>query len=127
MHEHKVIPAATLIAGLPGEEPDDVVATTELVERLRPYRSLIVPMFFVPMGAFKNMEWFRRTQIRPEHVELLKATLRHSAYWARDIVDRFYLKGARYVLVRAAIKWIINYIERKAEEAARAVEERSKA
>ncbi|MFP3286040.1 MAG: radical SAM protein [Acidilobus sp.] len=127
MHEHKVIPAATLIAGLPGEEPDDVMATTELVEKLRPYRSLIVPMFFVPMGAFKNMEWFRRTQIRPEHVELLKATLRHSAYWARDIVDRFYLKGTRYVLVRAAIKWIVNYIERKAEEAARAVEERSKA
>ena len=122
MHEHNIIPAATLIVGLPGEEPDDVVATTELVERLRPYRSLIVPMFFVPMGAFKNLEWFRRNAIRPEHVELLKATLRHSAYWARDIVDRFYLKGARYVLVRAIIKWIINYIERKAEEAARAVE-----
>lgn len=123
MHEHNVIPAATLIIGQPGEEPDDVVATTELVEKLRPYRSLIVPMFFVPMGAFKNMEWFRKNMVRPEHVELLKATLRHSAYWARDIVDRFYLKGTRYFLVRAAIKWIIGYIERKAEEAARAVEQ----
>jgi len=124
MHEHKVIPAATLIVGQPGEEPDDVVATTELVEKLRPYRSLIVPMFFVPMGAFKNMEWFRRNMVRPEHVDLLKATLRHSAYWARDIVDKFYLKGTRYVLVRAVIKWIVNYIERKAEEAAKAVEQR---
>ncbi len=47
MHDHNIIPAATIILGMPGETPDDVVKTIELVERLRRYGSLVVPMFFV--------------------------------------------------------------------------------
>lgn len=43
------VPAATLMLNLPGEEPEDVLATTDLIGRLKPYKSLIVPLLYVPM------------------------------------------------------------------------------
>ncbi|MEB3692424.1 MAG: B12-binding domain-containing radical SAM protein [Caldisphaeraceae archaeon] len=112
--DHNIIPAVTLIAGLPEEEPDDVMATTELIDRLRPYRSLIVPMFFVPMGMLKNRDWFRKNFLKREHIELLKATLNHSVYWAKDIVARYYIKGFKYAPVKLFLKYITDYINKKA-------------
>ncbi len=110
-HELNVVPAATIIVGLPGEEEDDVKATTELVKRLRPYRSLIVPMFFVPMGPSRlgRNEWFRR--IKPYHVDLLMACLEHALYWANRLVDE-YLRGAKYALVRRGLKFILSLADR---------------
>ncbi|MGC8566221.1 MAG: B12-binding domain-containing radical SAM protein [Caldisphaera sp.] len=120
--DHYIIPAVTLIIGLPEEEPDDVMATTELVERLRPYRSLIVPMFFVPMGVLKNRDWFKKNLLRREHIELLKVTLNHSAYWAKDIVSKFYIKGFQYGPVRFLLNYLVDYIQKKANAAAKEVE-----
>ncbi len=51
MHDIKLIPALTVIVGLPGETEDDVMETIELLDRIRPYRSLVVPMFYVPMNT----------------------------------------------------------------------------
>ncbi|MFN3384266.1 MAG: B12-binding domain-containing radical SAM protein, partial [Archaeoglobaceae archaeon] len=42
------VPCATLIIGLPNETEEDVLRTVELIERLKSYKSLIVPLFFVP-------------------------------------------------------------------------------
>jgi len=113
MHEHKVIPAATLILGLPGETADDVVKTAELLDRLKPYRSLIVPMYFVPMGLFKNKDWFRQVNINPEHYEVMKKCLLHSVRWAEDILTKFYMKGWKYAPVKALLRMLIWYIKRK--------------
>jgi radical SAM superfamily enzyme YgiQ (UPF0313 family) len=120
--DHNIIPAVTLIVGLPEEEPDDVMATTELIERLRPYRSLIVPMFFVPMGVLKEKDWFRKNFLKKEHIDLLKVTLDHSAYWAKDIVSRFYIKGFKYGPVRFLLNYITDYIKKRATIAAEMVE-----
>ncbi len=108
-HEHNIVPAATLIVGLPGETEDDVNATTELVRRLRPYRSIIVPMFFVPMGPSRlgKEEWFRR--IKPYHVDLLVTCLDHALYWAEKLVDE-YLTGMKYAIVRRALKWFLSKV-----------------
>lgn len=114
MHDNRVVPAATLILGLPGETPDDVVKTAELVDDLKPYRSLIVPMLFVPMGKLKNMEKFRREMITREHVEVMKACLRHDLYWAREIMGKFYLKGAHMAPLRFFLEAFISYVERRA-------------
>jgi radical SAM superfamily enzyme YgiQ (UPF0313 family) len=50
MHDNKLVPACTLIVGLPDEREDDVIKTMDLVADLKEMRSLIVPLFFVPLG-----------------------------------------------------------------------------
>lgn len=118
MHEIRLIPALTIIVGLPEEQPEDVIETIELVEQLRPYRSLIVPLFYVPMSHVTSGKtgWLDRLNLYPEHLDLLKLVARHSIHWARDIVNRFYLRGMRYALVRFLINYFINYVERKLNE-----------
>ena len=110
MHDNNVIPAATLILGLPEETPDDVMATAELLDRLRPYRSLIVPMFFVPMGLLKNKNWFTDVEVRDEHKEVMARCLLHSLRWAGDIVNKFYLKGKKNYLLKLMINTFLKYV-----------------
>lgn len=110
MHENKIIPAATLIVGLPDEDIDDVIKTTELIDRLRPYRSIIVPMFFVPLGALKDRNWFKTHNITQEHIELMLRILNHTLYWAEDIMNLYYLKEPHLTPVRLALKMFIRYV-----------------
>lgn len=112
MHENHMIPAATLILGLPEEEPEDVVKTLELLDRLKPYRSVIVPMFFVPMGALKKNTWFMREHLKPEHIDVLVKCLDHSIYWAEDIINRYYLKEPYLAPVRIGIKLFLRFAKR---------------
>ncbi len=122
MHENRIIPAATLILGLPEEKPEDVVATAELLDRLRPYRSLIVPMFFVPMGALKNREWFRKHGLREEHIEVLDRCLRHSVYWAEDIVNNFYLNEFSLMPVKFGLKMFLRLVRKNMDKVRPALE-----
>ena len=122
MHENRIVPAATLILGLPEERPEDVVQTAELLDRLRPYRSLIVPMFFVPMGALKNMDWFRRKALKREHIDVLMKTLDHSLYWAEDLISKTYLTEPHLAPVRWALKLFLAYVRRRARKIRPAVE-----
>ena len=117
MHENNIVPAATLILGLPGETEDDVIATLELLDRLKPYRSLIATMFFVPMGAFKNKEWFKGIEVSDLHKELMVKVFWHSAYWARDILNKFYMKEKYYLPVKFLINIFIRYSMRKVRSA----------
>jgi len=109
--------------GLPEETEDDVMRTAELLDRLRPYRSLIVPMFFVPMGYFKTHDWFTRVKIGDEHIEVMKRCLEHALYWASDIMSKFYLRGPRRAPLRwmlklflAYVRWRTRNIDKKIEE-----------
>lgn len=124
MHELRLIPAVTLIVGLPGEAPDDVVQTTELIERLRPYRSLIVPLFYVPMSHVKagKSGWLDKLNLYPEHIDLLKVVAKHSIYWAKDILNKFYFQGIRYAPIRLLINYFINYVEKRLNKAEEEIE-----
>jgi len=113
MHENNLIPAATLILGLPEEEPDDVVKTAELLDRLKPYRSLIVPMFFVPMGVLKDKDWFTTFKVSDEHIEVMRRCLWHSVKWGEEIMNRFYLKGPRKLPVKLMLKLFLRYVRWK--------------
>jgi len=117
LHDHLFIPAGTIILGLPGERPEDVVDTIELVERLKPYRSILVPMFFVPLGSLRGEGWFQPVKMTLEHAELLKKLLEHTTRWARDIISRFYMKN---VLLTPAKILLLRFIAR-AESFARQV------
>lgn len=105
MHDHRIVPASTFILGFPGEEPDDVVKTIELIERLRSYRSIIVPMIFVPMGALKGSEGgIAGLNFTREHAEAMKIAFWHTVRWAEDIMNTFYLRGRIYAPVRFLLK-----------------------
>jgi len=116
MHDHNIIPAATFILGLPGEKPEDVDATIELLKRLKPYRSLIVPMIFVPMGVLKRDKesGIQGIKLTRSHIEALWTSLEHSIYWAEDIMSRFYVKGGKYFILRSILKFFLNMARRKA-------------
>ncbi|MGC8607237.1 MAG: B12-binding domain-containing radical SAM protein [Vulcanisaeta sp.] len=115
MHDIKLIPALTVIVGLPGETEDDVMETIELLDRIRPYRSLVVPMFYVPMNHIRAEKdgWIIKYNLMPEHIELMKKMFEHSIYWAKDIVNHFYLRGSQYWPVRVAVNYFMNYVERR--------------
>jgi len=111
MHDNKFIPAATVILGLPGETADDVVRTIELIEDLKSYRSLIVPMFFVPMGALRRGDWFTSVHLTREHAELMLVTLRHSLKWVKDIIKNYYATGAKMAPLRVLLLRFVKMIE----------------
>ena len=113
MHENNIIPAATLILGLPEETPEDVVKTAELLDRLKPYRSLIVPMFFVPMGVLKNKDWFTDVEVKDEHIEVMRRCFWHSVRWAEEIIEKFYLRKSHHAPLRLLLKMFLNYAKRR--------------
>lgn len=112
MHENSIIPVATFILGLPGETSSDIVATIELLEKLKYYRSLIVPMFFVPLGALRGEKNTigSKDVLSWEHIEALRVALHHSLYWAEKILPE-YMKSKNSTLYKLFLKILIEYIK----------------
>jgi len=99
MHDYKLIPAATLIVGLPEETEDDIIKTMDLIDDVKDCRSLIVPLFFVPLGRLKNKDWFRETQVNKLHEELMFKCAEHCLRWVDNLLDMsFKDKGYRLPL-----------------------------
>jgi len=99
MSDTHIIPAMTLITGLPEETEDDVRKTIELVEDLWDFKALIMPMFFVPMGKLKEKDWFKANELSDIQIELLKVCMSHGLRQSKKIL-REYLRdtGALYPL-----------------------------
>ncbi len=112
MADNNIVPAATYILGLPGETEEDVYKTMELIDRLRPYPSLIVPMFFVPMGMLKNLEGFKKEYLKQYHLEAMKLSVQHSIYWATRILSK-YIKGPGLWATKLLLRLFLAYAEHK--------------
>ncbi|MGD0405564.1 MAG: radical SAM protein [Candidatus Bathyarchaeia archaeon] len=87
MHDNKLVPACTLILGLPEEQESDIIKTMELVDDLKEMRSLIVPLFFVPLGKLKSEDWFTDTKLSELHKQLLIQCAEHDFYWVDNLLD----------------------------------------
>ena len=87
MHDNKLVPACTLILGLPEEQESDVIKTMELVDDLKEMRSLIVPLFFVPLGKLKSEDWFTETKLSEVHKQLLIQCAEHDFRWVDNLLD----------------------------------------
>jgi len=99
MHDNMLVPAGTLIVGLPEETEDDIVKTMELMDDVKDCRSLIVPLFFVPLGRLKNRDWFRDTEMNELHKQLMFQCAEHSLRWVDDLIDMSFMnKGYRLAL-----------------------------
>jgi len=112
MHESRVVPAATIIIGMPDEKPDDLVKTLELIEELKDFRSLIIPMYFVPMGVLRNGEWYR-AKPNGEQLEVMKACLKHDLRWIKDLSNWYFNKTNPFVKI--SLKTVIFLVERVAK------------
>ncbi len=87
MHDNLMVPAGTLIVGLPEEREEDLLRTMDMVDDLKDCRSLIVPLFFVPLGRLKSEDWFKDTQMTQLHRELLIRCGEHDFRWIDSLID----------------------------------------
>ncbi|RLF08964.1 MAG: radical SAM protein [Thermoprotei archaeon] len=114
------IPCATLIINLPGETADDVMDTVELVERLKPYKSFIVPLLYVPPPGSKDHKAMRMLEdAGPHHWELYRVVLEHNLKWLVELADDYssYLGPLAGAFIRWLARAIKVYVSRKAAKA----------
>lgn len=116
MHDNNMIPACTLVVGTPEETEDDVIKTIELMDDLKEFRSLIVPLFFVPLGRLKDEEWFGKTQMTKLHKELLVKCVEHDFYWIDNLIGLAFTG-----------KWYVNLLQLFYRIFAEMVEHKTKA
>lgn len=111
--DNKWIPAETLIMGLPGEEPEDVQQTIDLVHELGKFKSLIVPLFFVPLGNLQGKGFFSLKDMTPLHWQLLEACISHDFKWVQSIADENLRAMGMGFSKRWAISLVIHYMDRR--------------
>ncbi len=115
MHDNNWVPAETLIVGLPGEKPDDINQTIDLIKDLNEYKSLIVPLYFIPIGNLKGEGFFRTKHNLPEHWQLIATCIRHIIKWSYRITSENPPPDMSAWKVWA-IKRIIRYFDKKTEK-----------
>ena len=74
---------------------------------------MIVPMFFVPMGALKDKDWFTTFKVSDEHIEVMRRCLWHSVKWGEEIMNKFYLRGPGKFPVKLMLKLFLRYVRWK--------------
>ncbi|RLI99487.1 MAG: radical SAM protein [Candidatus Aenigmatarchaeota archaeon] len=111
MKDNHLIPACTLITGLPEETDNDVIKTIELMDELKDFPSLIVPLFFVPMGKLKERDWFKKEQMNDLQKELLIKCLQHDIRWAKEIGKIYFSEGLRDQFIKPLYFLFIKIIE----------------
>lgn len=89
--EESWLPVASLVLGLPGETADDVVKTIELVESVKDYTGLMLPLFFSPMAETNlgGTTGFGKDRAFPEHWELVGLCLEYNLRHLKTL-HRFY-------------------------------------
>ena len=81
--ENNWVPCATLLLGFPGETEEDLEQTISLVEKIKSFKSLIIPVFLLAIGRLKNnCSSFTLDQMTPKHSELLLECWKHNLNWA---------------------------------------------
>jgi radical SAM superfamily enzyme YgiQ (UPF0313 family) len=116
MHDNNLIPACTLIVGVPEETEEDLLKTMEMMDDLKGCRSLIVPLFFVPMGRLKDENWFKDTELTKLHEELLVKCLQHDYHWIRGLIDAAFAGNWRQKVSDPLFKIFAFIVEIKAKQ-----------
>ena len=115
MHDNNWVPAETLIIGLPGEKADDVQKTIDLIKDLSKFKSIIVPLYFVPIGNLGGKGFFRTKHNIAEHWQLLSACIRHNIKWSyRITMDNPPPEMGAWKIW--TLRRIISYIEKRIEK-----------
>jgi len=111
MRENHWVPCATLIIGLPGETEKDVELTIDLVERLRPFKSLIVPLFFVAMGILRRKGHVGMTlkDLNARRAELLLKAWKHNLLWAPTLMREYFRMSMKSHVAAIGMAAVLTY------------------
>jgi len=110
--DNQMIPSCTLVVGLPEETEDDVLRTIELLDDLKGFKSLIVPLFFVPVGKLRDKDWFKAEEMNELHRELLLKCLRHDVYWIDELMKLGFKGRWQGPILKGLFKlfiWMVKY------------------
>ena len=115
LHDNHWVPVETIIMGLPGEEPDDIRQTIDLVEDISEYKSLIVPLYFVPIGNLQGKGFHKTKNNCPDDWKLLAVSIRHCFKWVNQLADDSLSAVGMSRLKIWGIHRVIKYMDRKIE------------
>jgi radical SAM superfamily enzyme YgiQ (UPF0313 family) len=118
MHDNKMVPACTLIVGLPEESENDVLKTLELVDDIKGVRSLVVPLFFVPLGKLKREAWFKDETITDLRRQLLFRCVEHDFRWVDNLLEMSFTSKWYGQFLRAFYKGFADIAKRRVRQIA---------
>ncbi|ADC64797.1 Radical SAM domain protein [Ferroglobus placidus DSM 10642] len=112
------VPCATLIVGFPDEREEDIIKTIELVEDLNEYKSLIVPLFFVPANELGEESRFSVRKMKSYHWELMLTCWRHNMKWLKPLAKDYFegLPFASKIFMKKFIDWVVDRVSKSVEE-----------
>ncbi len=117
-HDYKWVPAATLIIGFPDETVDDIMDTLELLDRLKKYKSLIVPLFCVPIAELSDQPFFGTDRMVKAHWDVFLSCWDHLRIWLKELaVD--HTAGMNPIagwFIRRFVNYAINKSDKKVRE-----------
>lgn len=92
LSENYWVPCATLIIGFPNETDRDLNLTINLVEELKQFKSIIVPLFLVSMGGIKDKtESFNIKNMTAKQAELFLKCWEHNITWGETLLQEYFL------------------------------------
>ncbi len=115
LSDNSWVPVSTLIMGIPGETEKDVQLTIDLVDELREFKSIIVPLFFVSQGGLKKKsESFSVDRITRSQCELLVKSWEHCLNWADILLDEYFQMSKNNPVKAFLAKQVFAWGDRKA-------------
>jgi radical SAM superfamily enzyme YgiQ (UPF0313 family) len=95
MSDNHWVPCATMIIGFPDETDKDIECSLELVEELRQFKSLIVPLLLVSMGGFKDKaESYTFDKFTPKQAELFMRCWKHNINWGETLLGEYFVTNS---------------------------------
>ncbi len=116
------VPCATLIIGFPNETDRDIDLTINLLEELKSYKSLIVPLFLVSMGGLKNKtKSFTIEKMTPKQCELFFKCWEHNIDWGQTLLQEYFLtkSGVKGYGLRFLFSYGINHAKKLMQQCKR--------
>lgn len=104
------LPCGTLILGLPGETEKDIELTIRLVEELKSFKSLIVPLFLVSSGRLKNRaDSFTLENMTNQHYMLYLKCWDHNLKWAPALIQDYSRITIKGKVTQYGLKLLFSY------------------
>ena len=114
------LPCGTLILGLPGETEKDVELTIKLVEELKSFKSLIVPLFLVSSGILKNRaDSFALENMTNKHYMLYLKCWEHNLNWAPALIQDYSRITIKGKVIQYGLKLFFSYGIKQTKELVR--------
>ena len=110
--ENHWIPVETLIMGLPGERTEDIQKTNELMKKLEKYNSIIIPLYFVPIGHLQGEGFFKTKDNTSEHWKLLSTTIKHSIKSSYEILENHPIPNIKGIK-KWGLKKVIKHMDKR--------------